>query len=394
MNIEASEIREAVEIIKTAILQGQYEASKDVNRIQLTIYFSIGKYISNHTRKGGWGTNILESISEHLHKELPGLRGYSATNLRNMRLFYESWQMLDSNSSVMTDENSKNTNTKTKYIDNQLIVNSSVATDESTKIDVYHTLHIPATKDFPIDDFFRVPFTHHIEINKLNDISARYYYIRRTAEEHLSVDILKKLIKEDVYSHQTNIPSNFQQTIHSTVTMRKAVTMFKDSYFLDFINTEQIGERDMADVDERVIEQQIVQNIKNFIMTFGHDFAFIGNQYHLEVYGIEHFPDLLFFNRELNAMVVVELKTGEFKPSYLGQLMSYLSILDAKVKKSHENPTIGIVLCKSAKREYVEFVIRDYNKPMGVATYSTSADVPENLRKALPDIDDLKKILE
>lgn len=107
MNIEASEIREAVEIIKTAILQGQYEASKDVNRIQLTIYFSIGKYISNHTRKGGWGTNILESISEHLHKELPGLRGYSATNLRNMRLFYESWQMLDSNSSVMTDENSK-----------------------------------------------------------------------------------------------------------------------------------------------------------------------------------------------------------------------------------------------------------------------------------------------
>lgn len=147
----------------------------------------------------------------------------------------------------------------------------------------------------------------------------------------------------------------------------------------------------MADVDERVIEQQIVQNIKNFIMTFGHDFAFIGNQYHLEVYGIEHFPDLLFFNRELNAMVVVELKTGEFKPSYLGQLMSYLSILDAKVKKSHENPTIGIVLCKSAKREYVEFVIRDYNKPMGVATYSTSADVPENLRKALPDIDDLKK---
>lgn len=123
MNIEASEIREAVEIIKTAILQEQYEASKDVNRIQLTIYFSIGKYISNHTRKGGWGTNILESISEHLHKELPGLRGYSATNLRNMRLFYESWQMLDSNSSVMTDENSENTNTKTKYIDNQLIVN-------------------------------------------------------------------------------------------------------------------------------------------------------------------------------------------------------------------------------------------------------------------------------
>ena len=102
---------------------------------------------------------------------------------------------------------------------------------------------------------------------------------------------------------------------------------------------------------------------------------------------------MLFFNRELNALVVVELKTGEFKSSYLGQLMSYLSILDAKVKKPHENPSIGIVLCKSANREYVEFVIRDYNKPMGVATYKSSEEMPENLRKALPDMEELKKVL-
>ena len=128
-------------------------------------------------------------------------------------------------------------------------------------------------------------------------------------------------------------------------------------------------------------------------MTFGNDFAFIGNQYHLEVYGVDHFPDLLFFNRELNALVVVELKTGDFKPGYLGQLMSYLQILDDKVRKQHENPSIGIVLCKSANKDYVEYVIQKYDSPMGVATYSTSADMPDNLRKALPDIDDLKKIL-
>ena len=174
---------------------------------------------------------------------------------------------------------------------------------------------------------------------------------------------------------------------------RKAVMMFKDEYLLDFINVEEIGERDSIDTDERVVEQKIVQNIKQFIMTFGNDFAFIGNQYHLDVYGVEHFPDLLFFNRELNAMVVIELKTGEFKTSYLGQLMAYLSILDAKVKKAHENPSIGIVLCKSANREYVEFVIRDYNKPMGVATYTTSQEMPEEYRKALPDVDELKKLL-
>lgn len=205
--------------------------------------------------------------------------------------------------------------------------------------------------------------------------------------------MLKKLIKSDAYGNANVIPSNFSKAISSSTLARKAVMMFKDEYLLDFINVEQIGERDSIDVDEREVEKQIIQNIKNFILTFGKDFAFIGNQYHLEVYGVEHFPDLLFFNRELRALVVVELKTGDFKPSYLGQLMSYLSILDAKVKKSHENPSIGIVLCKSANREYVEFVIRDYNKPMGVATYRTSTEMPDELRNALPDIEDLKRLL-
>jgi len=169
--------------------------------------------------------------------------------------------------------------------------------------------------------------------------------------------------------------------------------MFKDEYALDFINVEGIGERDNEDIDERVVEQQIVQNIKKFIMTFGRDFAFIGSQYHLEVYGEEQFPDLLFFNRELNAMVCVELKTGKFKSSYMGQLMTYLRILDDQVKKPHENPTIGIVLCKEVNRDFVEYVIQDYDKPMGVATYTTSDNMPEKLRKALPDIEELKKLL-
>ena len=128
-------------------------------------------------------------------------------------------------------------------------------------------------------------------------------------------------------------------------------------------------------------------------MTFGNDFAFVGNQYHLEVYGEEFFPDLIFFNRELNALVVVELKTGKFKPSYLGQLTTYLQILDDKVRKPHENPSIGIVLCKSANKEFVEYVIQRYDSPMGVSTYKTSADMPENLRKALPDIEDMRKLL-
>ncbi len=196
----------------------------------------------------------------------------------------------------------------------------------------------------------------------------------------------------DAYNNEI-LPNNFSKNILDAKEARKAVMMFKDEYTLDFLNVEEIGERDAEDIDERVVEQKIVQNIKKFIMTFGHDFAFIGNQYHLEVYGVEHFPDLLFFNRELNSMVCVELKTGAFKTGYLGQLMTYLRILDDYVKKPHENPTIGIILCKEANKEYVEYVIQDYDKPMGVATYNTSEEMPERLRNALPDIDELKKIL-
>ena len=385
---------QAVSVIKEAILQGQYEAAKGVNRIQLAVYFGIGKYVSQQSRKGTWGTGALETISGQLRRELPGLRGYSATQLKEMRLFYEAWIMLDANSSVVTDklENPAIANVEMEA------ENSSVATDElqttDNHIDIYHAIQIPNIAEFPIEDFFKVPFTHHSRIVAgAKALEARYYYIHRTAEEHLSVDTLKKLIKQDAYGHHEQMPSNFTKTISNATMRRKAVMMFKDSYMLDFINVEEIGIRDSIDVDERVVEREIVNKVKNFIMTIGRDFTFMGNQQLLEVYGVEHFPDLLFFNRELNALVVIELKTGEFKTSYLGQLMGYLTILDEKVRKPHENPSIGIVLCKSANREYVEFMIRDYSKPMGVATYKTADEMPENMRKALPDIDALKKLI-
>ena len=376
-------LQRAVAVIKEAILQGQYEACKGVNRIQLAVYFGIGKYISQHTRKGVWGTGALDIISNQLRRELPGLRGYSSTALRNMRKFYENWDMLDSNSaSALAELQNK---------DNQAVVISASALAE---IDIYNTLQVPLTKDFPIEDFFRVPFTHHVRIIEgTKDINARYYYIHRTAEEHLSEKDVIKLAKNDAYGHREQMPSNFTKTISNAAMMRKAVMMFKDSYMLDYINVEEIGVRDSIDVDERVVEKEIVNKVKNFIMTIGRDFTFMGNQQLLEVYGVEQFPDLLFFNRELNAMVVIELKTGEFKTSYLGQLMGYLTILDEKIRKPHENPSIGIVLCKSANREYVEFMIRDYSKPMGVATYKTADDMPEKIRKALPDIDALKKLM-
>ena len=379
------ELITAVEAIKTAILQSQYLAAKETTRVQLILYYGIGRFLSSKKGKKNWGTNVLETISSQLRKELPGLRGFSATSLKKMRLFYENWRFLeDSNLSVMTD---KLPDTKTK---------SSVMTDDLNMTISISDLKLSGVNlsDFPVEDFFKVPFSHHVEIfSKVKDLQERYYYIHRVVEENLQVDTLEVLIKKDAYKHQKEIPNNFEHTITPVSLARKAVEMFKDEYLLDFINVEEIGERDSADVDERVVENAIIHNVKNFIMTFGKDFAFIGDQYHLEAFNEEFFSDLLFFNRELNCLVVVELKRGDFKPAYLGQLSAYLRIVDDKIKKTHENRTIGIVLCKSMNKQFAEYVIQDYDKPMGVTTYKSLSEMPEEMQKVLPDLDDIKKIM-
>ena len=361
----------AVQAIKTAILQGQYEAAKGVNRIQLAVYFAIGKYISVNTRTQSWGTHALEFISEQLRRELPGLRGFSENNLKNMRKFYEAWKMLDKTTIAIVE--SLNTG---KYID------------------IQHAMVIPNTFDFPVEDFFRLPFTHHIRIIEgLDNLENRYYYIHRAVEEHLPVEKLRQLIRDKAHEHQGDMPNNFCATMGDVREARKAVMMFKDEYMLNFINIEEIGERDKIDVDERVIENEIVANIKNFFMTFGSDFTFVGNQALLKIYDVEQFPDLLFFNRELNALVVVELMMGKFKTSYLGQLFGYLQILDDKMRKPHENPSIGILLCQEADHAYAEYAVKDYTKPMGIATYKTLDDMPEHMRKALPDMQKMMALL-
>ena len=226
------ELRQAVADIKVAILQGQYEACKGVNRIQLAVYFGIGKYVSQHSRKGTWGMSALEVISNQLRRELPGLRGYSATSLRNMRKFYENWIMLDGNSASALAElqnadnqrDIKSASTLAKNSTTAIADISSVATDERNTIDIYHTIQAPVTEDFPIEDFFRVPFTHHIRIIEgTKEIAAQYYYIHRTAEENLSEKEVIRLAKENAYAHREQMPSNFTKTISNVAMMRKAV---------------------------------------------------------------------------------------------------------------------------------------------------------------------------
>lgn len=370
-----TELANAVQVIKNAILQSQQRALVAINQEQLALYYGIGRYISENTRNGSWGNGVVEAISEQLRKELPGLRGFSVQNLRKMRLFYEEWKQLSANSLVATSE-----------ISNEQ-PNSLVATSELPIV------QFKIEADFPISAFLNIGFTHHYAIiSKVKDIEERKFYIQLAAETKASVENLEKIIKSDLYHHQGNLPNNFRNTIPDQLQAFRAIAMFKDEYLLDFINTEELFVRD-KDRDERLIEQSIVQNVKNFIMTFGKDFTFVGNQYRLEKFGVEEYPDLLFFNRELAALVCVELKDGPFKPAYLGQLAAYLRILDDEVRKPNENPSIGIILCRSANKKFVEYVIQDYDRPMGVATYKTAADMDERLKRLLPSVEDLEKLL-
>lgn len=375
---ETQRYDDAVRIIKTAILQSQYDAARSVNEKQLMLYYGIGKYISMNSREGFWGKGAIDAISERLEKELPGLKGFSARNLRNMRSFYEEWVTLDASFSI----------------DQLNLADASAKTDEETSLQIWQT-HVPNSYEFPMDDFLHIGFSHHtLILSKVKDMNERLFYIRRAAGEKLSYDGLKQSITADDYHHQGTLPNNFIQTLPAADQAFRAISTFKDEYLLDFINVEELSIRDRQDLDERVVENAIIHNVKNFILTFGKDFAFIRNQYHLDAFGEDQYIDLLFFNRSLNCLVAVELKTGKFKTSYLGQLQGYLSVLDGFERKPHENPSIGLILCKDMNKSFVDYVIQDYSKPMGVATYKTSKDMSEELRKALPDIEDLKKLLD
>ena len=342
-DIEVITLSQAVETIKTAILHSQARAARNVSANQLALYFSVGGYISLNTRQQQWGSGAIETISERLQKELPGLQGFSPTSIKNMRQFYETWCPNVFRQPVAGE---------LKEYDNEPIIIRQPAAGELQLT--------PSRLDFSRDVF-----------DIANTLEQRLFYIQKSAEFKWNKYELRDQLKKDLYGHQSLMPNNFLKSLPKHSQAIKAIEMFKDEYLLDYINVEQLNVRDKSDVDEKIVEQEIIHNVKNFIMMFGHDFTFVGNQYHLEKFGENEFIDLLFYNRELACLVAVELKKGKF----------------------NENPSIGIILCREANKAYVEFVIRKYDSPMGVATYKTAADMPEELRKALPDEEQLKELL-
>lgn len=366
----------AVSIIKTAILQSQSHAVRMVSGAQLSLYYGVGIYVSANSRKGTWGTGAIKSISEQLQRELPGLRGFSEESIKKMRTFAEFWSKYLNQSPSATELAPKD-------------ARDSIIHDYFSL-----TKWSPVATEINRNEFLGISFSHHMEIlHKTKDINEVLFCIHEAVVHQWDKYKLREILKSGIPQPDSTAPNNFIQTMPTAKEAMRAIHMFKDEYLLDYINVEDIDAQE-EDVDERLVEQHIVSNIKRFIMTLGRDFSFVGNQYHLEIYGEEMWSDLLFFNRELNALVAIELKVGKFKPAYLGQLYAYLQVLDEKVRKPHENPSIGIVLCKSANQAYAEYAVRDYNKPMGVATYKTLSDMPKEMQQTLPDIEELKELMD
>lgn len=273
---------DAVKVIKTAILKSQYEAAKSVNERQLMLYYGIGKYISQNSRKGFWGKGAIEEISARLNRELPGLRGFTPRNFRYMRTFYEEWKMLDANVqlSLLVDKAT-----------DPLEISSSKTSGAISSI---WNLQVPNCQSFPIEAFLHIGFTHHrIILGKVKDFDERLFYIKRCASEHFTVEALQSSIAADDYHHQGSLPNNFMRTISTGQQALKAVSTFKDEYLLDYINVEELDVRDRLDIDEKIVENAIIHNVKNFILTFGKDFAFVQNQYHLDAFGEDQYIDLL-----------------------------------------------------------------------------------------------------
>lgn len=231
MNINQN-YREAVKAIKEAILRSQYRAAASVNKEQLSLYYGIGRYVSENSRTGFWGKGAIEQISSLLQKELPGLRGFSATSIRNMRIFYEEWDKVLNHPPLADD----------------LVLNEKL---------LLVAIHQPVADEFNWSDFFSIGFSHHTEIiSKAKTLEARLFYIHECAIRYWSKYTLRDYLKADLYSHRGTLPNNFAQTLPDTKQALKAVCSFKDEYLLDFINVEELNEQE-EDLDEKIVEKAI-----------------------------------------------------------------------------------------------------------------------------------------
>lgn len=321
--------------ITARIRSAQYEALKAVNKEMIALYWEVGKRITEQQTALGWGKSVVENLSRDIQKEFPGIQGFGVRNMWNMARFYAEYQSNE-------------------------ILQPLVAEISWSK--------------------------HIVILTKCKETRQRQFYILATKKYGWTKDVLINKIEAKTYENYLLGQSNFDITLPDSI-KKQAILALKDEYTFDLVGLAE-------EHSEYELEQAIIKNIRAFLMEFGTDFSFIGNQYRLEVDGKEYFIDLLLYNRRLQAMVAIELKIGEFQPEYKGKMEFYLNVLNDTVKLPHENPAIGIIICKSKSRMIVEYALKSSNMPIGVATYSLSSELPEAYKKLLPTSEEIAKKIE
>jgi predicted nuclease of restriction endonuclease-like (RecB) superfamily len=314
--------------LKERIRSAQVKAALAVNQELVLLYWQIGRDILQRQQDEGWGTKVVDRLAQDLKMEFPEMTGFSPRNLKYMRAFAEA------------------------YPDEALV----------------HQLGA------------QIPWKHNCAIlDKLKDPEQRVWYIQKTVEHGWSRNVLMHQIDTDLYSRQGGALTNFQAVLPAPQS-DLAQSLLKSEYNLEFLNLrEKALERDL--------ERALLEHMQKFLLELGVGFAFVGSQYRLDVEGDEFFVDLLFYHLALSCFVVIELKTTDFKPEYSGQINFYVNVIDDKLRRPTDNPTIGIVLCRSKKKAVVEYALRGMSQPISVSTYRTTAALPEEFKAQLPSIE-------
>ena len=331
MLMNNKEYFETIESIKNEIKSAQYKAAVSVNRELIMLYYNIGKVINAHKT---WGSKFIDNLAADIKLSFPNTTGYSARNLKYMAKFAAMFEDAE-------------------------IVQAVLA-----QLTWYHNMAL---------------------MDKTQDTEQYVWYAQETIKNGWSRNVLVHQIESGLYERQAIAEkiSNFENRLASPQS-ELAVQTMKDPYIFDFIPFKE-------DMVERDIEQALVKDITKLLLELGTGFAFLGNQYHLNVGGDDFYVDLLFYNLNLRCYIVIELKTGEFKPEYAGQLNFYLSAVDGMLKKDNDNSSIGLLLCKSKNALVAEYALKDMSKPIGVSEYKITNSLPEGLSRQLPSVEDIQK---
>jgi predicted nuclease of restriction endonuclease-like (RecB) superfamily len=332
--------------LKKKIQESQLKAISAANKELLSLYWSIGKTIVEKQEQNGWGSKVIEKLAQDLQNSFPGIDGFSKRNVFRMRAFYLEYK----------------------------IVPPAVA-----QLGEMGHLGILA----------QIPWSHNIVlIEKLDKIEERIWYANKTLENGWSRNMLALWIDSKLHKREGKAVTNFQDTLPSPQS-DLAQQSLKDPYLFDFLTLHK-------DHLEKDLERGLVDHIQQFLLELGQGFAFMGKQYPIVVEGDTYTMDLLFYHVKLRCFVVIELKARAFKPEDTGQLNFYLSAVDDMLKHQSDNPTIGILLCKTRSKVVAEYAFRDIKKPMGVVEYETmlTRALPKELKSSLPTVKEIEEELE